>query len=224
MDEKNNLTAPEKKPNGPKNPATPINSFSPAPDPIKFSSPFSPTEQNKPESTPKNPVDSLPKTDPVKDSSLNFKTDASGISATENPSLDSIKTEAAPAEKKTGSGIYIAIAIILAIAASIITGVLVYSWQSSLRDPLQKENALLKSQAGNLQSQVETLTKDKAELQNELNNIPAPTAPTETPGAPATPSSPAPETETPPTPETQSQPVSSDTTSPTTAPTPHPRQ
>lgn len=76
MDEKTTPNSPELKPDEIKVSPTPINSFSPAPDPIKFASPFSPSDQSKPEAA-KTPIDSLPKTDPVKDIAANLKTDSS---------------------------------------------------------------------------------------------------------------------------------------------------
>lgn len=167
MDEKTTPNAP-----------TPINSFSPPPDPIKFASPFSPSDQSKPD-TAKTPIDSLPKTDPVKDAAASLKTDPLADPLNEKSGFDSIKTGVAPAptEKKSGTGFFVLIAVILVIASTIITGVVVYSWQSSLISPLQKEKAMLQSQIGKLQSQVDVLQKDKTDLQSQLDSINTAAAP-----------------------------------------------
>jgi hypothetical protein len=218
MDEKTNPTSPEIKPDEAKIAPTPINTFSPSPNPIKFSSPFSPSEAGKMDSAPKNPIDSLPKADPVKDFAANLKTNPPANSVMDAPNMDSIKNDTASEEKKSGAGLYIVIAIIVGIAAAIIAGVLVYVWQSSLTSPLQKEKSQLQSQVGNLQSQVDVLQKDKVQLQSDLDSLKL------LPPLPATPPPTAPGSAATPTPETQTPPVvvpaPTPTPAPTSAPTP----
>jgi len=200
MDVQNTPNPSEKKPDEAKSSPTPINSFSPPPDPIKFASPFSPSDQIKSDSV-TTPAGSPPKTEPVKDVAAGLKSNspADPFGSNKPSSLDSIKTDTPPTEKKSNTGLVIAIAAILAIAASIITGVIVYSWQTTQISPLQKEKALLQSQVGNLQSQLNSSQKDKEQLQTQLESVNSTTSTPSTNPPPAAPSTPeiTPNSETP---------------------------
>jgi len=148
----------------------------------QFTSPFSPG--GKIESTePKGPIDltSSNKSNSVTNDVLStINTGASPGSKSEpvfavklETSKNSDPVEKIEPERKKNSGtfLFIIIALILMVASAAVAGVLVYSWQVSKIQPLQKEKSLLQSQVGNLKSQVDVLQKDKATLEADLSRM-----------------------------------------------------
>lgn len=98
----------------------------------------------------------------------------------QNSQDNEVKIESSQ-NKKSNLGFFIIIAAILMIAAAAVSGVLVYSWQTTLLDPLTKDKALLQNQVSSQKSQLDNLQKEKLDLQAELDTL------KNTPASPATP-------------------------------------
>lgn len=159
-----------------------------APGMIKFASPFSPPDANTMNQpikissdtpTGQTPAQNVPSSvESLGPSSSNdflsaIKTETLG-DAKEKSSMPEVEQSTSPKietgteVKKSNTGLFIIIALILTIASASISGVLVYSWVSSEITPLKKDRALIQNQASTLRSQVETLTKEKGDLQAEV--------------------------------------------------------
>lgn len=154
--------------------SAPTNPYKSLGDPIKFSSPFSAPEPSKSlDPVFKNPIDSLPKSDPAKNIMSTMNSDSSvntekPFETTSQANFDSsVKPIPDQEIKKSNTGLFIIITVILVVAAAAASGFLVYSWQSSQTEPIQKDKALLQSQVGNLKNQIDLLQKDKDLLQAE---------------------------------------------------------
>jgi|GEM_PF-2519998 len=152
----------------PENPTPPKPNLSTAPP--SNGSAASPTNPAKIESSPLGTNPGLP-SNPIRFDSGNLANNNQDLSAIlESTPLKKIETEPAKEEKKSNFGLFAIITLILTLTAAIVSGILVYSWQVSQLDPIQKEKALLQSQVGNLSSQIDILQKE-LEKQKAINSL-----------------------------------------------------